>query len=94
MPQHKEWPEHKGGFGSIGARLVKDESLVKLQEMRKQLPKARKVKKNNLEEQHQEIVGGLIDLWKLCEQNYNALPRAVQVATRDLKAQIAKVTGG
>jgi hypothetical protein len=92
MPQHKEWPEHKGGFGSIGARLYQDDSMQKLQEMRKQLPKARKTKQPKLEDTHQEIIGGLIDLWKLCEQNYNALPRELQVLTRDLKAKIAKAT--
>jgi len=92
MPQHKEWPEHKGGFGSIGARLYQDDSLQKLQDLRSQLPKARKTKQHTLDDAHQEIVGGLIDLWKLCEQNYNELPRSLQVATRDLKAKIAKVT--
>lgn len=91
MPQHKEWPEHKGGFGSIGARLHQDESQ-KLQEMRSKLPKARKTKQHNIDERHQAIIGGLIDLWQLCAKFYPALPREIQVATRDLKDKISKVT--
>jgi len=92
MPQHKEWPEHQKGFGTIGARLYQDDSMQKLQEMRKQLPKARKTKQNDLEERHQAIVGGLIDLWQLCAKLYPVLPREIQVATRDLKDKISKVT--
>lgn len=88
MPQHREKPE---AFNTIGAKFG---AMTQLQELRKKLPKARRTKQVSLEEQHQEVVGGLIDLWKLCEQNYNELPRVVQVATRDLKAKIAKVTSG
>lgn len=91
MPQHKDWPAHKQGFNTLGTKLG---AIPQLQELRQKLPRARKTKEANLEEQHQQIVGSLIDLWKLCEQNYNELPRVVQVATRDLKAKIAKVTGG
>ena len=92
------WRRLAGGRGAVERprlpTIGTQGQFAGLQALRSELPKQRKTKQRAKEDLHQSVMHDLIELWTHCMENYNKLPRAMQVLTRDLHEKMKRLEGG
>jgi hypothetical protein len=69
-------------FAKIGDTYRNKQQLTRL--VKSGLPKARKTKQKSSEEYYQKCVSDLLDLYKLCCEQYDELPQKIQIKTCEL----------